>query len=55
MINFAAPIMLGNEMIGSLVAGQILTSEVAEEDVRTVAGEIGIDADSLVDASKEYR
>lgn len=55
MINFAAPIMLGNEMIGSLVAGQILTSEVAEEDVRTVAGEIGIDADRLVDASKSIQ
>lgn len=51
LVDFAAPIMLGDEMIGAFVGGQVLAQAPDEEHIRRVAKEIGVDEEAFVDAA----
>lgn len=55
LIDFGAPIMLGDKQIGSILGGQVLTKEVDEEYIRKVAREIGVDEDKYVEEVKKIR
>ncbi|MGN1137167.1 MAG: PocR ligand-binding domain-containing protein [Oscillospiraceae bacterium] len=50
LVDFAAPIMLGGEMIGSFIGGQVLTEEPDEEKFRAIARELSIDEDKYITA-----
>lgn len=43
LVDFAAPIMVEGELIGSFIGGQVLTSPLDEEAARKIARELGID------------
>lgn len=46
--------MLEGRLIGTILGGQVLTSEAPEEaKYRKIAEEIGVDADGYVEAVKE--
>lgn len=53
MIDFAAPIMIDGQLIGTVLGGQVLTSVPQEEKYRKIAGEIGVDAAGYVAAVRE--
>ena len=53
LVDFAAPIMLGNRMIGSFVGGQVLAEKPDEEEMRKVAREIEVDEDLFVAAANK--
>ncbi|OPJ58127.1 PocR ligand-binding domain-containing protein [Clostridium oryzae] len=56
LIDFAAPIMLGGHLIGTILGGQILTEEPDIELTKKTANEIGINSDKYVDAVRNvYR
>lgn len=50
LIDFAAPILIEGHLIGTILGGQILTSDPEEEKYRKTASEIGVDPDGYVDA-----
>jgi len=61
LMDFSAPIMLNDKMIGCIVGGQARTTEIDEEKVKAVAVELGIDPEEYLEAaqktylvSKEY-
>ena len=43
LVDFAAPIMLGDRMIGSFIGGQVLPEEPNLEKMRQIAREIEVD------------
>lgn len=53
LIDFAAPVIVNGELIGTVLGGQILAEQPQEENYRKVAQELGMDGDSLVDAVNE--
>lgn len=53
LVDFAAPIMVSDKMIGSFVAGQVLTEELDEELCRKKALEYGIDPEEFISAAKK--
>lgn len=53
LVDYAAPIMLDNTFIGSIIGGQVLTNPLNEEDFRHTARELSIDEDIYVDAAKK--
>lgn len=53
LIDFAAPIMLEGNLIGTILGGQVLTNEPEEAKYRKIASEIGVDPDKYVEAAKE--
>jgi len=53
LIDFAAPIMLGNKQIGTILGGQVLTNEPQEEKYRKIAEEIGVNPDEYAKEAKE--
>jgi len=55
LVDFAAPIMLGDKMIGSFVGGQVLAKVPDIEAMREVAREIGVDENEFVEAAKEVQ
>lgn len=55
LVDFAAPIMLGGEMIGSFIGGQVLTEEPDEEKFRSIARELGIDEDKYIAALRKVK
>ncbi|GAA0076710.1 PocR ligand-binding domain-containing protein [Clostridium sp. CTA-5] len=55
LMDFAAPILIGNIQIGSLVGGQILPQAPKEDKIRIVAKELGINEDEYIDAVREIR
>lgn len=55
LTDFAAPIMLNGEMIGSFIGGQVLTSEPNEEEFRKIAREMGIDEDEYIEALRKVK
>lgn len=55
LIDFAAPIIVEGKLLGTILGGQVLTSSPQEEKYRKIAGEIGVDADGYVEATKEIR
>ncbi len=50
LIDFAAPIIINNELIGTVLGGQILSSAPKEDLYRKVAKEISTNENGLVDA-----
>ncbi len=55
LVDFAAPIMLGDRMIGSFIGGQVLAEEPDIEKMRQVAKEIGVDEEGFIAAAKKLR
>lgn len=55
LVDFAAPIMLGGEMIGSFIGGQVLTEEPDEDKFRAIAREIGVDEDKYIAALRKVK
>lgn len=53
MIDFAAPVIVEGEHIGTILGGQILDKEPDDKMIRRVAGEIGVNPDELSNASKQ--
>lgn len=53
LVDFAAPIMLGNRMIGSFIGGQVLSEPPDIERIREIAHEIEVDEDAFVEAAKK--
>lgn len=55
LVDFAAPIMLGDEMIGSFIGGQVLTEEPDEDKFRAIARNIGVDEDKYIAALRKVK
>ena len=53
LVDFAAPIMLKGEQIGTMLGGQVLTEEPDEEKFRKIALEIGADPDRYIAALRK--
>ncbi|HEX3029152.1 MAG TPA: PocR ligand-binding domain-containing protein [Clostridia bacterium] len=53
LTDFAAPIIVDGELLGTILGGQILTERPADDNFRKVAREIGVDVEGYVAASKE--
>lgn len=55
LIDFAAPILIDGHQIGTILGGQILTSQPVESDYRKTAKEIGVSEDGYVDAVNKIK
>lgn len=55
LVDFAAPIMLNGNMIGSFIGGQVLTEAPDEEKFRGIAKELGIDPDTYIAALRKVK
>ena len=55
LVNFAAPVMAGDKVVGSLVGGQAVTEAPDPEKIRKIAEEIGVDPDEYVEAAGRVR
>ncbi len=55
LVDFAAPIVLNGEHIGSLIGGQVLPEEPDEEKFRKIAAEIGVNPDEYIEALRKIR
>jgi ligand-binding sensor protein len=53
LVDFAAPVIVKGEHIGTVLGGQILNKPAEETNIRKVAHEIGVDQDGLWDATKQ--
>ena len=53
LIDFAAPIMIQGEHLGTVLGGQILEQPLTEQETRKVAAELNLPGDELVDAAKK--
>lgn len=53
LVDFAAPIMLGDKMIGSFIGGQVLSEEPDYDKIREIAKEIGVDEDKFLEAASK--
>lgn len=53
LMDFAAPIMAENKMVGCFIGGQVLTESPDLAQVRKIAAEIGVDEDEYVQAVGE--
>lgn len=53
LVDFAAPIMLDGDFIGSFIGGQVLTEEPDEEHFRSIAEELDIDPDEFIGALRK--
>ncbi len=51
LMDFAAPIMAENKMVGCFIGGQVLTESPDFAQVRKIAAEIGVDEDEYVEAA----
>jgi len=55
LIDFAAPIIIDNELMGTVLGGQILSEKPKEDSYRKVAQEIGTSEVGLVDAVNKIK
>ncbi|WP_243454571.1 PocR ligand-binding domain-containing protein [Desulfosporosinus fructosivorans] len=55
LIDFAAPIMVDGQLIGTILGGQVLTDVPNEAKYREVAKEIGVGEDGFVEAVQEIK
>ncbi|MGN0620125.1 MAG: PocR ligand-binding domain-containing protein [Ruminiclostridium sp.] len=53
LVDFAAPIMLGDRMIGSFIGGQVLSEPPDLDKMRKIAREIEVDEEAFVEAAKK--
>nr|WP_288825166.1 PocR ligand-binding domain-containing protein [uncultured Clostridium sp.] len=53
LIDFAAPIIVEGELIGTILGGQILSQKPNEDEFRRVAREIGVNEDQYINALHE--
>lgn len=53
LVDYAAPIMLDDTFIGSIIGGQVLTNPLRDEDFRKTARELGIDEETYLEAAKK--
>jgi len=53
LMDFAAPIMAEDKMVGCFIGGQVLTESPDPEQVLTIAKEIGVDGQEYLRAAKE--
>lgn len=52
LVDFASPLIVNGQFIGSVMGGQVLESLPDENHFRTIADNLDIDPDSLVEAAK---
>lgn len=50
LVDFAAPIIVNGQHIGSLIGGQVLPEEPDEDKFRKIAQDIGVDPDKYIEA-----
>ena len=55
LMDFAAPIMVNGEFIGSFIGGQVLTEKPDESKFRRIAAELGIDPDEYINALRKVK
>ena len=55
LVNFAAPIMAGDRIVGCFVGGQVLTAPPNKRELRRVAEEIGMDPDKYLEAAEQLQ
>lgn len=55
LIDFAAPILVDGELIGTILGGQILTSPPELSKYKQIAGEIGVNEESYTKAVQEIK
>lgn len=55
LMDFAAPIIVNGEFIGSFIGGQVLTEKPDEEKFRRIAKELGIDPDEYISALRKVK
>ena len=55
LMDFAAPIMLNDKMIGCIIGGQVRTAEVDEDAMIKVANEIGVEPQKYIEAAKKTK
>ncbi|RDY29520.1 PocR ligand-binding domain-containing protein [Lachnotalea glycerini] len=55
LIDFAAPIMINGVQIGTILGGQILTSQPKSDEFKKTAREIGVDEEQYFEAAKEVQ
>lgn len=55
LMDFAAPIMVNGEFIGSFIGGQVLTSTPDEAKFRKIARDIKVDENDYIDALKKVQ
>lgn len=53
LVDFAAPIMLGDQMIGSFIGGQVLSEEPDYDKMREYAKELGVDEEGFIEAARK--
>ncbi len=53
LVDFAAPIMLGDQMIGSFIGGQVLSEEPDYDKMRKYAKELGVDEEGFIEAARK--
>lgn len=55
LMDFAAPIIVDGEQIGSIIGGQVLTKAPDEKKFRRIAEEIGVDPDKYINALRKVK
>lgn len=55
LIDFAAPILAGDKMVGSFIGGQALTSPPEKDKVFQIAWDLGLDPDTLWNAAQKVQ
>ncbi len=55
LVDFAAPIMVNGEFIGSFIGGQVLTEKPDEGKFREIAKELGINPDEYINALRKVK
>lgn len=55
LVDFAVPIIINGQHIGSLIGGQVLTEEPDEEKFRKIAREIGVNPDEYIAALRKVK
>lgn len=55
LVDFAAPIIVNGNHVGSLIGGQVLPEEPDEEKFRKIAEEIGVDPDAYIAALRKIK
>ena len=55
LVDFAAPIVVNNRQVGSILGGQVLPAPPDEDKFRKIAVEIGVDPDEYIEALRKIK